>query len=419
MSVKKRILFVHHGHARGGAFLSLLYLLRALDKTVYEPCVCSGGDEQDPEVEARCAAEGFATCSCRLPRFAHTTLGQYALGTPHGWKSMLAWFREYREGCRRLAALIAKANPDLLHLNSLTLAPYAKVARGMGVPVVVHVREPILEGTLGLRKRWVRAHVLAHASKAIAICHDNLGRLDLPAQKACVVYNPVDFGQFDHRIDPLAARFALHLPKGAPVALFAGGSVWEAKGLPEFLEAMLLVKRQFPDLICLMPGFTPPFDPSQRVWTSKRRVAWMLGLFRKNDRLYRLYKSEQLDAAIVCRDFVYDVENWIAASDVVCVPHMEPHFSRTVMEAGAMKKPVAAFAVGGVTEVVEDGVTGLLAARGDVTGLANSVSRLLADAELAARLGEGGYRQAVEKFDAGRSARQVEAVYRELIVDER
>jgi len=93
---------------------------------------------------------------------------------------------------------------------------------------------------------------------------------------------------------------------------------------------------------------------------------------------------------------------------------MQPHFSRTVLEAGARKKPVAGFAVGGVTEVVLDGLTGLLAKRGDVSGLADSVARILTDDELSRQLGEGGYRQALEKFDAGYSARQVAAIYKEL-----
>lgn len=415
MSDKKKVLFIHHGNARGGAFLSLLYLLRSLDRTLYEPIVCNSGDEQDPQVEAIFSAEGFSTCSCRLPRFAHTTLGSYALYTKEGLKAMLSWFRGYRKSCRSLAELINDKNPDLIHFNSLTLAPYTKVALEMGIPAIIHIREPVLEGAFGIRKSFLRRHLIENASKVIAICKDNLERLNLPKDKGCIIYNPVDFGKFDYRIGRSAARKNLGIVDGAPVVLFAGGSVWDAKGLFEFLEAMHQVREKVPELICLMPGFPMPFDPAQREWTFKRRIAWLLRMFRKSDHLFRLFKRDGLDASIVRSDFVYDIENWLAACDVVCVPHMQPHFSRTVMESGAMKKPVAGFAVGGVSEVVQDGVTGLLVKRGDVSGLADSVVRLLTDDELSRRLGEGGYRQAVEKFDAGYSAQQVAAIYEELV----
>jgi glycosyltransferase involved in cell wall biosynthesis len=132
-----------------------------------------------------------------------------------------------------------------------------------------------------------------------------------------------------------------------------------------------------------------------------------------------LYKADQLDAAIVRRDFVYDIERWIAACDVVCVPHVQPHFSRTIMEAGAMKKPVAAFKVGGVEEVVQHEVTGLMCRCGDVKGLAEAVARLLQDRALAKRLGEGGYAQAIREFDARGHACKVAAIYTGLTNDER
>lgn len=59
--------------------------------------------------------------------------------------------------------------------------------------------------------------------------------------------------------------------------------------------------------------------------------------------------------------------------------------------------PVVGFAVGGVTEWLEDGVNGIAVPPGDVDGLAAGIGRLLADPALAAKMGEAG-RRSVERF---------------------
>jgi len=290
---KKKILFIHHGHARGGAFLSLLYLLRSLDRTLYEPVVCNGGDEQDPQVEDVFSAKGFTTYSCRLPRFAHTTGGSYILVKLSGWRQIVDWARDYRSASLRLEKLLCDLQPDLVHFNSLTLAPYARVPARMGIPNVVHVRESVLQGVFGIRRTWLVRHLNRNASNVIAICQDNLERLHLPDGKGKVIYNPVEFRKFDCRIERSVARKNLGIADGAPVALFAGGSVWDAKGLSEFLEAMHLVRKKFPNLVCLMPGFPLPSDPTEGVWTYKRRIAWLLGMFCKGT-AFSVYSSQTI-----------------------------------------------------------------------------------------------------------------------------
>ncbi len=60
-----------------------------------------------------------------------------------------------------------------------------------GVPTVVHVREALHPGLIGLRAGWIRGHLERHAQGVIAICHDNLERLGLTSARATMIYNPV------------------------------------------------------------------------------------------------------------------------------------------------------------------------------------------------------------------------------------
>jgi glycosyltransferase involved in cell wall biosynthesis len=77
-----------------------------------------------------------------------------------------------------------------------------------------------------------------------------------------------------------------------------------------------------------------------------------------------------------------------------------------------------ASAVGGIPEVVCHGETGLLVPPGDVAGLAAAIDRLVADGELAARLGAGG-RVAAERFAWPRLAGCIAALYDDVLSDVR
>jgi glycosyltransferase involved in cell wall biosynthesis len=80
----------------------------------------------------------------------------------------------------------------------------------------------------------------------------------------------------------------------------------------------------------------------------------------------------------------------------------------------ALARPVVATTVGGVPEVVTEGVTGRLVEPGDVAGLAEAVSRLLSDPSLAEAMGEAGRRRAEEAFDIRRMVVELEQLYGEI-----
>jgi glycosyltransferase involved in cell wall biosynthesis len=83
------------------------------------------------------------------------------------------------------------------------------------------------------------------------------------------------------------------------------------------------------------------------------------------------------------------------------------------MEAMAAGKPVIATRVGGVSEVVIDGVTGLLTSPGDPVGLADGMCRLLEDPTLAEQLGKSGSRN-VASFDWQSMSGQYDSLYEDV-----
>jgi glycosyltransferase involved in cell wall biosynthesis len=102
------------------------------------------------------------------------------------------------------------------------------------------------------------------------------------------------------------------------------------------------------------------------------------------------------------REGIYD------AADVVCqCSRWQEAFGAVIAEAMAFRRPVVATRVGGIPELVEDGVTGWLAAPGDPEALAGCLERLLRDLEMRARMGEAGRRAAEAKFDLRRNVAEL------------
>lgn len=86
-----------------------------------------------------------------------------------------------------------------------------------------------------------------------------------------------------------------------------------------------------------------------------------------------------------------NIWNLITAADAVVLPSLHHEdFPNIVLEAMAAGKPVVASRVGGTSEQIIEGATGLLVSPGDVAGLANAIDNLASDPTRAARLGKNG-----------------------------
>ncbi len=111
---------------------------------------------------------------------------------------------------------------------------------------------------------------------------------------------------------------------------------------------------------------------------------------------------------------VDDVRPYLAAADIVVLPSYREGIPRAVMEAAAAGRPVVAYDIRGVREVIEPS-SGLLVPRGDVEAFGDLVAELVADPERRRALGERGQRWVLDHFDEGGVVERLEALYRELL----
>lgn len=100
--------------------------------------------------------------------------------------------------------------------------------------------------------------------------------------------------------------------------------------------------------------------------------------------------AEAQDASIHFLGYRRDVATWYSAADVVVLPSCEDACPLAALEAMSLGRPVVASNVGGIPELVQDGVTGLLVPPGNPTSLAAAIETLLSDPDRRQRMGEAG-----------------------------
>jgi glycosyltransferase involved in cell wall biosynthesis len=110
-----------------------------------------------------------------------------------------------------------------------------------------------------------------------------------------------------------------------------------------------------------------------------------------------------------------DIPGAMADADVVALTSRNEGTPVAIIEALASATPVVATAVGGVPFVVKDGVTGLLAPRGDPGAIAGGLDRLLGDRTAAAAMAAAGQSDVLARFGYQRLVRDIEALYGTLV----
>ena len=121
-----------------------------------------------------------------------------------------------------------------------------------------------------------------------------------------------------------------------------------------------------------------------------------------------------LGAALPRAGFVAETdrpERYLAAADVLCLPSYREGFGTTILEAGACGVPAVGSRIYGITDAIEDGITGLLFKTGDIGELAERMSRLAGNAALLHGMGERARAKALRDFPPGAITAELVQLY--------
>jgi glycosyltransferase involved in cell wall biosynthesis len=183
---------------------------------------------------------------------------------------------------------------------------------------------------------------------------------------------------------------------GTSPRLLCVGRLIPIKGHIVLLRAVAQAAHELPDVTLDVAG-RGPLEPALRA------LAKELGI---GDRVRFLGQ-------------VAPIQRAIEEAAIVVVPSMGEGFGMVALEAMERARPVIAAEIGGLGELVDDGVTGLLVPPGESEPLARAIVRLGSNLEHAADLGEAGRRRALDRFLQERCTDRTELLYREHLANRR
>ena len=306
-----------------------------------------------------------------------------------------------RDARRNLARIMQKHQPDILHLHYVSFLNLYWWSARFQSPRQLFFTDHHSRRAGSVQSRapfWKRAMArVINQPLDKVICVSNYGyqcmtALDLlPRNRFQMIYNGVDLSRVP--ADPrLAARFRERYSIPAERAIVTQVSwIIPEKGIADFLETARLVLRQNRNVQFVLVG-----DGINREQYKKDAAAMGLG-------------DHITWTGIVDDPFG---EGVFQAADVVCqFSRWEEVFGWMIAEAMAHGKPVVVTRVGGIPELVTEGVTGHLVSRGDAPAMSDSVLQLLADPALRERMGAAGRGIVSRKFNLRTNVAQLVESY--------
>ncbi len=400
---KVRVLFINDTARNGGPGRSLFYILRFLDPNVVHRAVVlpragviselyeSRGVTEDLFFENDLVENPIEPWDRPMMR------GDFdAPLAVRGVRAVGNAFRAAR-AMARLTSVIKRGMFDLIYCNG-TNADFAGglLARTSGVPALWHVRYTSLPRAV----RGVHDRLAASPGvrRILCVSKASAGLFPHCPEKVRVVHNALDVEEFDMRGVVPCLRKELALPPGT-VVFGSQGRILPRKGYVEMVRAAKLALARMTDAEDKSVHFAvlgdTPDDIRPDHLAECRALVHELGLAERFTFL----------------GFKKDVKPYVADFDVAVVPSVYPDpLPRAVIESMALGKPVVAFDVGGVAEMLREGETGTLV-RGtppDVEGLAQQYLRYLRDPALRETQGRAGRARVERDFDGARQAKKIQ-----------
>ncbi len=307
---------------------------------------------------------------------------------------------EYPLGLFRLMRYLRRERIDLLHTHLFE-------------PSAVGLLAGVLAGTRGrvmtrhysnyhtrIGKSWhVRVDQLcnrmSHAVVAVSqhtadhIVHEE----GAPVEKVHVVLNGIDFSRVKVSDRDAPARLRREwCPEGAHV-LVVPGRLHPEKGHTHFFQALPVIRRRLACPVVALVAGVGPFKSAYR----------------------EEVRSLGCEDIVRFLGFRRDIPDVIAAADVVVLPSVAEAFGLVVAEALYLGTPIVATHVGGIPEIVEDGIDAVLVPPADSKALADTIVRLLGDPERRQLMASAGRERVRDRFSFEKMMREYEQLYERLI----
>src|SRR5215467_9152642 len=292
----------------------------------------------------------------------------------------------------RLARVIKRLKPDVIHAHDPHGVAMASLALSLGSgstpgqsPALVAARRVDFHLKGNSFSRWKHRQVDCFIAASNAI-RTMLVADGVPESKAVTVHEGIDV---EHVLaaPPVDVHETFFLPHHAPVVGNVGALV-PHKGQRHLIEAAHLVVQQLPDVRFVI-----------------------LGEGELREHLERVIREHHLEKHVLLPGFRVDVLGCIKGFDLFVMSSVTEGLGTSLLDAMACSKAVVASKAGGIPEVVDDNVTGILVEPRDHRGLAGAIVQLISDEPGRRRMAAAGFERVSARFTVERMVAETAKVY--------
>jgi glycosyltransferase involved in cell wall biosynthesis len=301
----------------------------------------------------------------------------------------------------QLTKIISTEKIELIHSQGARADFFARVAgRIASVPYILcTIAAPVERFDVSaVRKSIYRLldRLTEHYVNRFIVVSDSLKytliRLrGIPSDKVIRIYNGIELEQYRPQNQPIDLRNEWGFSKDTPLIAAIGRMVWE-KGLEYFLQSIPEIMQHVPNTRVLLVGDGP---------------------LRKN--LESLAKELNLEDKVTFTGFRSDIRYLLSNIDILVIPSIFEGFPMITLEAMAMRKPIVATRIDGITEQIVDGKEGLLVPPRNPKALAATVLKLIHDRNLTSQLAAAAREKVENSFSVEKMLAETKALYYSLL----
>jgi glycosyltransferase involved in cell wall biosynthesis len=285
---------------------------------------------------------------------------------------------------------LRSARPDVVNTRLSTAANIAGFwGKRLGVPTVA-----MLDNIHYKVKYYKKAD---HFTSCCELAKTNMVNQGIDPQIIDVVYNSVDVAKY-RRDEAARLEFRKRLSVSPDDKLFIGlGSFTNMKGFDMLIDAFAAICREEGRVKLALAGDGP------------ERASYL-----------KQIADLGIEGRVVISDgYVDDVRPWLWSADFFALPSRGEGFPLITLEAMAAGLPVIATNVGGVCELITDGIEGLIVPAGDAAATAGAMRKMLGMDEAALSLMKGNVRTRIQRFTVQKHADLLMSIYEKVIANYR
>ena len=375
--MKKRLIWMIDGLGPGGAERLMPAIIENINTEKFEQRVCTLQNRNGNIIGKKLAARGVTVDYLSIPNLRH----------PNNLPKVLRYLRQHR--------------PDILHTQlmfSNILGCFSANLLGFPSISTLHTLDtPKRRSSSSLRYQLMWKSLRYFANKVIAVSEStrqhNIRAGGLPADKIITMYNGINLLPFspERFPDSDALKASLDIPEKSRI-LVSVAVLREAKGIQYMLKAMPVILKKIPDAYYLIIGD---------------------GDYAKE--LHALAVSLDIEKYVRFAGFQINIAPLLALGEIFVHPTLDDALPTVLIEAMAAEKPIVASNVGGVPEIVQDEINGILIPPADSVRLTETCLNLLVNPSKSRKMAKAGREIAEKKFSIKEQVKNLEKLYEEIL----